>query len=211
MPSKDYLLVGVTGGIGSGKSMVCGEFRELGRSVLNADDIARKILDTDERVKRRVQETFGPGAYLVGGELDRKNMAAMVFANPRLRKKLNAIVHPEVFRAIEEMTRALPPGQRKPYLIVEAALIYESGYDRTLDCVVVVDAPEETRIARIMQRDSCSREDVLRRIRSQMSARVKAARADFLIVNDRNTTELAAKVRFVDGLLNLMSPSISAS
>ncbi len=211
MPSKDYLLVGVTGGIGSGKSTVCGEFRKLGRSVLNADDIARKILDTDGRVKRRVQETFGPGAYLVDGELDRKKMATIVFADPRLRKKLDAIVHPEVFRAFEEMTGAIPGEQRRPYVVVEAALIYESGYDRALDCVVVVDAPEETRIARIMQRDACSREEVLGRIRSQMSARVKAARADFLIVNDRNTTELAAKVRFVDGLLNLMSPSISAS
>jgi dephospho-CoA kinase len=198
---KDYLLVGVTGGIGSGKSLVCGVFERLDRTVVSADALAREITDTDPAVKAEVRGLLGNDVYRTDGTLDRKLAASRVFADPLLVRRLNRIVHPRVFEALDRRLAALPADRRRPYVVVEAALIYESGLDRTLDRVIVVDAPEEERIRRVAARDGVTEHEVRLRMAAQLPTAKKTLKADFVIVNDRNAISLDDKVRFIDGLL----------
>jgi len=202
MPNdRDFFLVGVTGGIGSGKSIVCAGFEKLGRKVLSADALAREIMDRNEGVKKKVRRAFGDAAYTPDGILDRKFVAARAFTDPGAKERLDAIVHPAVFGEIDARVAQLSPVSRVPYVVIEAALIFESGMDRRLDYVIVVQAEEETRIRRVMRRDKCSREEVLRRIAAQMPADTKVKRADFVIRNDSEDGNLLSKVRFVDLVL----------
>ncbi|RPH37451.1 dephospho-CoA kinase [bacterium] len=205
MPSdRDFFLVGVTGGIGSGKSAVCAGFERLGRTVLSADGLAREIMDRDPSVKKKVQQLIGQAAYTLEGVLDRKLVAARAFGDHSIRKRLDAIVHPAVFQEIDSRISQLPREQRLPYVIIEAALVYESGMDKKLDYVIVVQAEEETRIRRVMERDGCTREEVLRRIAAQMPADLKAKKADFVIRNEADKSPIASKVQFIDHLLSQM-------
>jgi dephospho-CoA kinase len=203
---RDFLLVGVTGGIGSGKSFVCSLFERLGRTVLKADSIAQEIADTDPEVRKQIRHLLGPAAYPSDGPMDRAFVAGKVFADADLLEQLNAIVHPPVILSIDHTARSLPDGQRRPYVLVEAALIYESGMEAMLDKVIVVDAAEETRIARVMTRDGVTRDAVLRRIGAQLPAAKKIARADFVIKNEENAVPLDEKVHFLNTLLSAMVP-----
>lgn len=202
--------VGVTGGIGSGKSLVCRVFASLGRTVLSADEIARTLTAERSEIKSSIKHVFGEKVFLPDGTLDRKALAAVVFTNAALRKKLDAIIHPHVFAALDQEIENLPDAKRTPYLIIEAALIFESGMDRTLDYVVVVDAEEESRISRVMNRDGVTRREVLARIESQMAAAKKRKLADFVIENDGSEEELAERVRFLDRLLAQLPPRVPA-
>lgn len=202
--------MGVTGGIGSGKSAVCREFERLGRAVLSADRIARELTETDESVRSKIKTAFGPGVFAADGSLKRKDVADLVFHNRGLREKLNGIVHPRVFTRIEEMLSRLPAAARLPYVVIEAALIFESGMDARLDYTVAVDAPEEARIARVMRRDGCSREEVLTRIAAQMSVHEKREQANFVLENSQEESSLAGQVAFLDRLFATLSPGGAA-
>ncbi len=207
MQRKDRLrLVGVTGGIGSGKSTVCAAFARLGRMVISADQVARELTETDASVLEAIRREFGGQAFRPDGALDRAALAALAFADRRRVAALNAIVHPRVFQEIDTRLAAAPAAAARPYVIIEAALIYESGMDARLNRVIVVDAPLEVRIGRVMERDGCSRDDILRRIAAQLPEAEKLRRADFVIVNDRNTVSLDAKVAFIDGVLQALPP-----
>ena len=192
----------MTGGIGSGKSTVCSLFSQLGRVVISADEIARRLADHDENVKNRILKTLGKEVYFKNGLLNRKRVADLVFQHESLRKKLNAILHPQVFRAIDAQVQKLSDSRRSPYVVIEAALIYETGMDERLDYTIVVDAREETRVERVMARDGCSRKEVLDRIRSQMPVEKKLKKADFVIGNERTKSELMPKVKLIDSLLD---------
>lgn len=208
MPNKrDFLLVGVTGGIGSGKSLVCSLFERLGRTVLKADAFAQKITDADPDVRREILDLLGHAAYPDDGPMDRKYVAGRVFSDHSLLRALNSIVHTRVIAEIEREVAGLPPARRRPYLLVEAALIYESGMDEMLDQVIVVDAAEETRINRVMARDGVDRDAVLLRIAAQLPAVRKVALADFVIANEKNSVSLNEKVRFIDTLLSAIAPA----
>jgi dephospho-CoA kinase len=196
------LRVGITGGIGSGKSTLCNFFKERGRTVISADDIARDLTEHNDLIRKRIQRVFGPQIYRADASLDRKLLASIVFGNAAARKRLNSIVHPPVVREIEEKAAALTSPAKYPYLIVEAALIYETGLESRLDYTIVVDAPEEVRISRIMLRDGCTRNDVLSRIQAQMPMEQKLKRADIVLLNDGNVSDLKAKVPFLDTLLS---------
>lgn len=198
--------MGVTGGIGSGKSVVCSRFEALGRTVLRADPIAQEIANTDPSVREQVAVVLGAAAYRGDGTMDRQMVADRVFADPSLLRKLNAIIHPPVIAEIERRATALPSADRRPYVLVEAALIYESGMEAMLDQVIVVEADEETRIHRVMERDGVERERVERRIAAQMPAGRKVERADFVLWNQENAVALDDKVRFLDAILVSMSP-----
>ncbi len=203
-PNYPFLLVAVTGGIGSGKSTVCGLFLRLGRTIIPADSVARNISDEDPDVKKAIRSTFGPAAYLPDGNLDRKWMADQVFADRRKRQVLDSIVHPYVFKEIDRQLDSLRLTLHQPYVLIEAALVFETGMDTWMDQVIVVTAEEETRIQRVMKRDSVSREDVVRRIRAQIPMAKKIRLADFVIMNNGDVSELDATVMFVDGLLSHM-------
>ncbi len=201
---QSFLRIGVTGGIGSGKSTVCKLFAKLGRSVLSADDIARRLTQTNTDVKLSIRKTFGEQVFSQDGNLNRKELAGIVFQNQTLKKKLDKIIHPHVFAEVDLLIRRLPPAERSPYVLIEAALIFESEMDERLDYVIVVQADEETRIKRVIERDNVNREDVLARIRSQMDVNAKVELADFLIQNDGDEQSLFERVKFFDKILALM-------
>jgi dephospho-CoA kinase len=194
---RKLLKVGLTGGIGSGKSLVAAMFKRLGAPVLSADEIARSLTETDETVRRGMRKHFGSTVFRKDGSLDRKRVADIIFSNEDERETLNAIIHPLVLKKIEEEMAAIAKGCDSPFVIHEAALIYEAGADKDLDYIVFVDADEETRIRRVIERDGISRADVSRRIESQMPAEKKRELADFVIANDGDTTSLETRVKFL--------------
>lgn len=176
------LRIGLTGGIGSGKSTVAAIFGVLGIPVYHADAAAKRMMQEDPELKRGITEAFGPQAYS-NGMLDRAWLSAHVFSDPLNISRINALVHPATIRdALEWMKR-----QKSPYALKEAALVFESGSEKDLDYVIGVSAPEEIRIRRVMQRDGVTREKVLDRIRHQMDDDEKIRRCDFVILNDDRT------------------------
>jgi len=197
--------VGVTGGIGAGKSEVCALFAQRGRTVLSADRIARELMETDPAVIAGVKHLCGTGSYTADGTLNAVHVAGVVFDDARQRARLNALVHPVVIETVVRMMDALTPAQRSPYAVVEAALLYESGMEKVLDAVIVVHASEPVRIERLRARDGSSREEILKRFEAQLPPVEKRERADFVILNDGPRTSLAEKVAFFDALLTQMA------
>ncbi|MEK9136918.1 MAG: dephospho-CoA kinase [Bacteroidota bacterium] len=195
------LRVGVTGGIGSGKTTVCRAFAILGRHVISADELAHCIAEEDESAKRLIRKEFGLSSYLADGRLDRKGVAAVVFNDQNKRQKLDSIIHPRVFKAIDEQLASLSNKQLRPYVLIEAALIYETGMQESLDYVIVVTADREACITRVVGRDHVAREDVVRRIQAQMPVEKKAKLADFVIENNGPDTNLLPAVKLVDTIL----------
>ncbi len=168
--------VGVTGGIGAGKSTVCGIFSVLGIPVYDSDLRARRLMENDPSVIAAIKELLGKDAY-PGGRPDRPFIASKVFADRALLGRLNNIVHPAVHLDFEAWCRE----QSSPYVIQEAAVLFESGAPEHLDKIVVVTAPEELRIERAMRRDGVGREQVVSRMAAQMSQQDMASRADYII------------------------------
>lgn len=200
------LTIGVTGGIGSGKTTVCKIFEELGAKVIYADELAKNLMTNDENLKRKIIKIFGNEAY-IGGKLNRKFIADAIFTDEKKKKELESVVHPAVIKEILSEFKKLAKNKSVNFVIVEAALIFESGFDNELDYVIVVDADEETKIKRVMERDKCSREEVLKRMRSQMDVRKKRELADILLQNDGDIEELRNKVKFLYSLFDKISKS----
>jgi len=174
------LKVGLTGGIGSGKSYVADIFIALGVRVYEADSRAKEIMTFQPSVVNAVIALFGKQAYH-GEALNRKYVADIVFSNPGKLKQLNALVHPEVKR---DFSRWSEQFSAEPYVIEEAALLFESGNFREMDYNILVTADEEIRINRVMLRDKVPRESVIKRIRSQQPDPEKKELADFVVQND---------------------------
>jgi len=199
------LAVGITGGIGSGKTDACRVFESLDVPVRYADLIARDLIDTHPEIKKQMARAFGAQVYGSNGRLDRKQVAKLVFHEEKLHARINAIVHPFVLEAMEKEIQRAKRSASAPIIIVEAALIYESGADRLLDYVIVVDAEEERRIKRVMERDGVSRSEVLERMHAQMPARDAAGRADFVIANNADRGALEEQCRFLYRLLEALA------
>lgn len=175
------LQIGITGGMGSGKTTVCKIFEALDIPVYYADDRAKWLMANDPDLKMRITERFGKAAYTDAGALNRAYLADRVFSDPESLKALNALVHPAVGR---DSQRWHEMQKNVPYTIKEAALIFESGSFKELDKVIVVFAPRELRIQRIMRRDGLSREAIGARMGRQMPEEEKLKKADFAIYND---------------------------
>ena len=174
--------VGITGGIGSGKSTVCRLFSLLGVPVYDSDTEARRLMNTDPAVIGKIRELLGSAAYR-DGVLDRRAVVAQIFGNCHLRERLNRIVHPAV--AVDFMRWA--GRQTGHYVIQEAAVLFESGADRLMDATVEVAAPEALRIRRTCRRDGTDEASVRARIAAQLSEEERIARADHVIVSDDRT------------------------
>lgn len=174
--------VGITGGIGSGKTYVCKMFESLGVPVYNADERAKYLMNNDENLKSNIIKLFGSEAYL-NGELNRQFIAQIVFADKEKLEQLNALVHPAVAKDSEEWNQQHTD---KPYTLKEAALLFESGSYKTLDKTILVHADENQRILRVMQRDNLNKESVEARIKNQLNDAEKMPLADFIINNDGN-------------------------
>jgi dephospho-CoA kinase len=193
------LKIGVTGGIGSGKSEVCSVFRRLGVPVLSADEIAKNISSSHPRAKKKLLALFGNQAYGPDGVYNRAFIASRIFSQKSLQKKLEAIIHPLVESEIIRKFKSFEP-QHAAMVVVEAALIYEAGLDKLLDTVIVVDADEPERIARVRKRDSVSEEDVRRRMDAQLDVARKLDKADYVVKNNGTPDELETKVKFLYSL-----------
>ncbi len=174
------LKIGLTGNIGSGKTTVAKVFELLGIPVFYADDEAKKVMVTDEILIDAIKHTFGADSYFENGSLNRKHIAGIVFNNDVDLQKLNALVHPAVFRAFDK----LEAQANAPYIIREAAILFESGSYKTCDLSILVTAPLEMRIARVMQRDGVSKADVEKREARQLSEENKKQLANDFIIND---------------------------
>jgi dephospho-CoA kinase len=175
--------IGITGGIGSGKSTICKIFETLGIPVYYADQRARKLMNTNPTVKKGVKDLLGLDSYHKNGQLNRKYIGLKIFSDKTYMAKINQIVHPVVRtdsdRWAEQFDTAVTP-----YVVKEAALLVENGSYSTLDSLIVVTCPEELRIKRVMARDKISREEVIKKMKTQLPEEDKIMVADYLINND---------------------------
>lgn len=176
------LKIGLTGGIGSGKSMVARIFKNLGVPVYHADSEAKRIMNVDQEVMRGIVDLLGKQAFNKG-KLDAGYVASRVFSDRVLLNKLNEIVHPVVRNDFVSWSGCYLD---HPYIIEEAAVLFESGFYKDFDYIVVVYADDELRISRVMKRDRAEREDILKRISNQMAQDRKKELADFTIFNNDN-------------------------
>ncbi len=193
------LRIGITGGLGSGKSTVAHIFEVLGIPVYYADAASKRLMNENEEVKAEVQNMFGKEVY-PEGKLDRKYLAAIVFKDENKLALLNSIVHPATLQDMDEWMKQ----QNIPYAIKEAALIFESGSNKLLDYVIGVKAPLEMRLQRAIERDHITEEEEMNRINTQMPEEEKLRLCDFIIVNDEEhmiiLQVLALHERFSQGL-----------
>lgn len=173
------VLIGLTGGIGSGKSTVAKVFETLGIPVYYADDEAKRLMNTDERLKQEIIKQFGIESYK-DGTLNRPYIASLVFTNKEKLSLLNSLVHPVTIEDSQKWVLQ----QISPYVIREAALLFESGANKGLDFVIGVSAPLPLRIQRVIQRDGLSKEEIEQRISRQMDEEEKTKKCDFVILND---------------------------
>ena len=172
------MVVGLTGGIGSGKSTIAKEFAVLGIAVFNSDEQAKALIATDAQVKERIIAAFGEEAYH-NGEYNRAYIAQIVFNNSEKLTILNGIVHP----ALAEYFKRWAKEQTSPYVLKEAAILFESGSYKDCDYIITVTAPEEVRIARVMARDHCTEAQVRARMAQQWSDAQRIALSNAVIEN----------------------------
>ena len=174
------LKIGLTGGIGSGKTTVATIFKVLGIPVFDADNAAKKIMNEDEVVKQQIIKEFGDGAY-TNNFLDKKYISNIVFSDAYKLEKLNAIVHPATIQA--GLDWALQQ-HNMPYIIKEAALMFEAGSAFNLDYIIGVFAPKNLRTSRVMQRDGLTQQQVEDRMKNQIDDNIKTKLCDFVVIND---------------------------
>ena len=172
------LKVGITGGIGSGKTTVCQVFHTLGIPVFYADDAAKYLMEHDAALISKIKTLFGDEVYL-DNKLDRVRVSAIVFREPHKLEALNALVHPATVAYAKEWFTQ----QQAPYAIKEAAIFFESGTNKDIDLMIGVSAPKELRLQRAMQRSSANREEILNRMAQQMDEDEKMKLCDYVIIN----------------------------
>jgi dephospho-CoA kinase len=200
------LKVGLTGGIGSGKSIVCKIFSILGIPIYQADIEAKRLYDADDELRNGVKSLFGEHLY-ANGALDRQKLANIIFSNRDNLKKINELVHPAVVRDFLGYVSRLP--EETPYVIHEAAILYEAKIEDMFDIIINVWAPEKLKIERILAREKTSEKDVKQRIASQLPDKLKIELSDYNIVNDNKTPILPQILQIHNEILNkMMNPAI---
>jgi dephospho-CoA kinase len=198
MSKSQPLLVGITGGIGSGKSTVCKLFTLLGVPIYTADERAKWLMSHDPQLKEQILAAFGPAAYQSNGELNRGYLAETVFSNPEKVASLNALVHPAVGKDFKHWVSQ----QTAPYLLKEAALLFETGAAKELNCVINVSSPLRVRMARVLLRDPHRTEEQVNQIiNQQLPDEEKNERADFSIKNTDNKLLLPQVIALHEQLL----------
>jgi dephospho-CoA kinase len=191
------IMIGLTGGIASGKSLVARIFRDLGAHLIDADAIVHDLLGPDHPAAAEVIAHFGSGICGADTGVDRRKLGEIVFNDRAEREWLNRCLHPKVFEVYAARVRQVRDRQPDAVVVLDAALLIETGYHKYMDCVVVVDADEEQQLERLMTRDGFTREQALARIRSQMPLSEKRLHADYVIDNRLNREETERQAREV--------------
>ncbi|HUX97803.1 MAG TPA: dephospho-CoA kinase [Bacteroidales bacterium] len=189
--------LGVTGGIGSGKTSVCRVFGVLGIPVFSADDEAKEVMDIDTSIILRLNTIVGKNLY-ESGSLDKAELAFLIFNNRSLLEEVNALVHPVVFNRFREWVRK----QNAPYVIMEAAILFESGASNIVDRIITVVAPVEERVNRVIHRSSLTREQVMGRMRNQMDDTERIKKSDYVIANSENDMIIPAVLRIHENIIS---------
>lgn len=174
------LAIGITGGIGSGKSTVCKMFKLLGIPVFEADIVAKSIINSNTEIRSGLIQLFGKSIYDTKNKLNRKMLANLIFNDDTLMEKVNQLVHPAVRKQFENWQKL----QNEPYVIHEAAILFESGFYKMMDYTILVSAPEEMRIDRVTKRDNITSDQVQQRINKQFTDEEKRQLASTELVND---------------------------
>jgi dephospho-CoA kinase len=194
------LVVGLTGGIGCGKSEVRRRLLNAGFIVLDADSLAKQLSEADPVIMNNIKKEFGEEMYDAAGHLQRKALAAIVFNDRKQLEKLNGIIHPRVINTVERKLESFQQ-QGEKIVIVEAALHYEVHWNEAMDVMIVVNAPLDTRIARVMQRDGVDETAVRRRMANQVPLEEKVKRAHYIVENSGDLAALDGEVaRLVEWL-----------
>jgi dephospho-CoA kinase len=178
------IVLGITGGIACGKSLICHFFRELGAAVLSADELAREAVRPGEQAFKEIVEHFGKEILTGEGTIDRARLAEMIFLIPAERQQLNQITHPAIGDIADRRISELRKDPAVPLIIYEAPLLFEAKAEERVDLILVVAATPEQQLERLMHRDNLSREEALLRISAQMPLAEKISRADILVENN---------------------------
>jgi dephospho-CoA kinase len=193
----DMLRVGLTGNIGSGKSTVALALTRLGAHVIDADAVVHELLTPASAIYSKIVEAFGPEILRSDGTIDRRYLGRIVFDNPAKRSLLNSLVHPAVRAEVNRRTSEIEKRDPEATVVVEAALLVETGYYKHFDQVIVVTCAPEIQLARVMQRDGLSEHEVLSRMEAQMSTEEKARVADHRIDTSGTLEETEQQVAVV--------------
>ena len=200
-------IVGLTGGVASGKSLVSAAFRELGVPVLDADQVSRIVVEPGQPALAEIAAHFGADALLANGQLDRRRMRERVFADPNARRQLEQITHPRIRAYIREWLDA----QTAPYCVLENAILFESGMDALVDRVLVVDAPEDVQRQRLIQRDQVDAALVERMLAAQSPRSLRLERADEVLLNTGSPADTAAAVQKLHESFSVRAASARAA
>lgn len=188
--------IGITGGIGSGKSFICKMLSELGYPIYDCDNEAKRVMMESEEIRQRLITLIGENAY-IGNKLNKPVIAEYLFADKSNAQRINLIVHPVVKKDFLDWTNS----QTSPIVIQECAILFESGFEDTVDKTIEVYAPEETRLQRAMARDKASESQIRARMAQQMPEEEKRNKADFTIVND-GETDLITQINKIISIIN---------
>lgn len=194
------LKLGVTGGIGSGKTTVCRVFAVLGIPVFSADAEAKRIQDSDRELQKEINSLAGKDLF-TSGRLDRSELARLIFNDKDLLEKVNSVVHPAVFKYFRKWAAR----QDSPYSVMEAAILFESGASRMMDRIVTVVTPIEERIERLINGNKFTREQIIGRINNQIDDESRITKSDYVIFNSENDMIIPAVLGIHDEMLRLFN------
>lgn len=195
--------LGVTGGIGSGKTSVCRVFEVMNIPVFSADRVANEIMETDNSIVNGINTIAGRNLYL-NGKLDRPALSKLIFNDRERLEKVNSLVHPAVFRSFTNWVSE----QSSPYVIMEAAILFESGASRLVDRIATIVTPVEERINRIIQRSLLTREQIAERMKNQMDDAERAKHSDYIINNSENDMIIPVIIKIHTEILNTIKTQI---
>ena len=199
------LLVGLTGGMGSGKTLSASFFKDLGAFILDADLICRKLVEPGQAAWKEIEAVFGKEIFTGSGNLDRRKLADIIFGDPEKKQTLEDILHPKVFEFERLKYEAIRKEQPNALVIVDAALLIESGNYKKMDKVIVVNSDEKNRVNRILARSELSRDEIADRIKNQMPSDEKVRYADFVLENSLDKVNLLSKVKDIHTKLALLA------
>lgn len=204
------IIVGLTGGIGCGKTEAAKIFKQLGCTVIYADEIAKILMNSSPSIKKKLLNIFGESIFKADGSIDRKGLADIIFYDKVAKDKLIRIIHPLVIKYLQRVILSFKQKNVSQIMIIEAALIYEAKIETLFDYIIVVDANHDNVVKRVMQRDSITRKKIVQRIKSQMQNKLKVSKADFVIKNNGTYDHLEANCKFLFKLfMKLIKPEIN--